>query len=177
MARQADDPLSTLRALNALGEVARTQADFAQAERCYRESLQLSETLGHPWGNAAALHNLGYVENHLGKLTEAAQCFQQSLLLYQELEDQRGIAECLCGLGVVQIGSGRYADGLRVLAAAQTLLQQAEAGLTQTEQTEFDTALDMAKAHLDQAHYQSIWATGQMQSMREAAVLAVNHPI
>ena len=177
MARQADDPLSTLRALNALGEVARTQADFAHAERCYRESRQLSETLGHRWGNAAALHNLGYVEKHLGKLTEATQCFQQSLLLYQELEDQRGIAECLCGFGVVQIGSGRYADGLRVLAAAQTLLQQAEAGLTQTEQAEFDTALDMAKAHLDQAHYQSIWAAGQMLSLHEAAVLAVNHPI
>ena len=172
VAQQAKDPLSILRALNALGEVARTQGDYARAEVCYRESLQLSETLGHRWGNAVALHNLGYVEKHLGKWNDATQCFQQSLELYQALEDQRGSAECLCGLGILRIITGEVRGGLRLLAAAQTFLQQTERSLTLTEQTEFDAAIQMAEQHLGAEHYAVVWHDGQRMLMEQAIVLA-----
>ena len=132
----------------------------------------LSKTLGHRWGNAAALHNLGYVEKHLGKWADAAHCFQQSLVLYQDLEDQRGIAACLCGLGIVRIASGQHADGLRTLAAAQSLLQQADGSLTHTEQSEYEAAIQTASQQLDVAHYQSIWREGQSISAKTAIALA-----
>ncbi len=109
-----------------LGNVARSQGDYAAAHTYCQDSLALRKELGDRSGIAEALGNLGSVAGSQGDYAAARTYYQDSLALRKELGDRSGIASTLMNLGIVakDDGSGdldaaeKYFGEARQLAAS-----------------------------------------------------------
>ena len=121
--------------LNFLGDVAWEQEDARAAEQWYRESLAISQAIGHQLGMAEALARLGWVNTIInGAYLPAKRYLQQSLDLMRAMENQAGIAFVLDRLGANAFCLGEYAE-------AEQYCRESLARFT-----EIDHRLGMAKA-------------------------------
>jgi predicted ATPase/DNA-binding CsgD family transcriptional regulator len=93
-------------ALNVLGTVMRSYADYSNARDLYEEALQTSEMVGDLWLIALSVGNDGVLAFHQGNQQEAIQRFEQVLPLFQALNDHIYIAfmKNLLGRLLRQIG-------------------------------------------------------------------------
>jgi len=57
--------------LHQLGRLAQDRGDYGEAERLYRESLEIKERLGNLAGKAVTLHALGKLRWEQGRKAEA----------------------------------------------------------------------------------------------------------
>lgn len=87
------------RALDAVGLLARHQADLDQAGSAYEQSLALRRERGDPRSTALVLNNLGVVEQLRGNNTRAVELHEESLALFREMGDEPGVALSLLTLG------------------------------------------------------------------------------
>ena len=77
----------TLTAINNLGTLLQTEKKYAEAERLFRECLELSREVrgpAHP-GTIGLLHNLGFVLADLGRDEEAEKLIRQTLELTRQV--------------------------------------------------------------------------------------------
>ena len=113
-------------ALNARGNVAWPQGDYAAAHTYYQDSLAIRKKLGDHSGIATCLNNLGSLAHWQGDYAAARKYYQDSLAIRKELGDRSGIASTLNNLGAVAEyeGSGdlgaaeKYFGEARQLAAS-----------------------------------------------------------
>jgi predicted ATPase/DNA-binding XRE family transcriptional regulator len=100
-------------ALFAAGTLARTHADYAEAQAYLTESKAIYEALGDRVGMGWALNNLGLVEWGQGRLAAADHVFSTTLGIQQELGDQWGVAAALANLGLIASDRGDLAAARR----------------------------------------------------------------
>ncbi|MGI8553304.1 MAG: ATP-binding protein, partial [Dehalococcoidia bacterium] len=105
------------KALNAAGNLARTQSDYGSAEALYEESLAICRKLGERRGIAWSLNNLGIIARRRAEYGRARVLYQESLAVYQQIGDTRAIAGVLNNLGSVALPLGE-------LTLARSLFQQ-----------------------------------------------------
>jgi tetratricopeptide (TPR) repeat protein len=87
------------KALNAAGNLAAEQGDYAAARDLFEQSLQVQRELGNRRGVACLLNNLGLVAKGQGDHEAARTYFDESLRLHRELNDSCGIASSLANQG------------------------------------------------------------------------------
>jgi tetratricopeptide (TPR) repeat protein len=102
-------PLARARALNAAGNLARSQGDYYQAATLHSQALALRRELGDKQGIASSLSNLGVVTCMQGDQARGTALFSESLALQRELGDKPGMANSLTNLGNVVYRQGDYA--------------------------------------------------------------------
>jgi len=97
-------------ALHDLGIILGAFGEYKEAEKYYKESLELAESLGDKQGIARSLHQLGNLECLQGSYKEAEKYYKKSLELLESLGDKHGIASSLHQLGVLQEYQGNYKE-------------------------------------------------------------------
>jgi protein O-GlcNAc transferase len=70
----------------------KSSSELEQAEKKYREKLEMEKQKGSKEGMAVAYSNLGTIYLTIGHLNEAEEMFQKCLELEEELVDKEGMA-------------------------------------------------------------------------------------
>ena len=108
-------------ALGNLGNIAYTRGDLDEAERLYREALEIFSTLGSLKGQAAVPGNLGIIAWTRGDLDEAERLFNEALELNRKLGSLEGQANQLGNLGIIAEERGDLAQAAALWTEARDL--------------------------------------------------------
>ena len=96
-----------------LGMVAEEQKEWAEAERCYRESLALEEGLGNVEGAARTCNQLADVASQAGRPNEAEGWYKRALELYEQVQpgsvlNRRAVLNNFAGLLVDEVRATHF---------------------------------------------------------------------
>ncbi len=114
---------SQAKALNAAGELARSQCEFADARNLHTQCLTLHQKLGDKRGIATSNNNLGVVAFYQGDYAGARSMYEESLSIRHELADSHGIAETLHNLGNLAGNQGDYSAARKIHAESLELFR------------------------------------------------------
>lgn len=81
---------------------------------CYRESLNLYQTLEDPWGIAEVQGHLGIIALYEGALEEAEHLLKESLAFMETIEDRWAVARGLSGLGSIYLAQNAVEQARQV---------------------------------------------------------------
>lgn len=124
--KSAAPTLARGRALNALGALSDYQGDYANARRCFEETLSIYRALGERRRIAAALNNLAMVSTYQLDFDTARRLYEDSLAIKRELGDVWPIANTLDNLSQTSMYQHDYAAALNYAEEAVTLFKQTE---------------------------------------------------
>lgn len=170
--RELGDPWGIAISVDNMGLIAFSEKAFARAIEWYGESLALRREIGDRQGVGITLSNLAHAELEQGEVGAAGQHFQESLSIAHEIEDKRGIIYCLIGLACLAAeakGRGGWRRGVRLAAAAMTMLEAMGATLEKDEETLYERAMTATKGRLSAEGWAAAWREGQVMTV-EAAV-------
>ncbi len=179
IAREAGDSFRIAHALNALGDLARCEQRYADAQTAYENSALLLRELDAQHDLASVLHNLGHTCLHLGDIERAHTLFRESMAAHQSLQNVSGMAECLIGFAAIALLRGLPIVGTRLLGAADALGGQrtATASVWQATRMEYEHYLDLARTNLTEVEFQTEQAIGRAMSQEQAVDYAQNLPV
>lgn len=107
LAREHNPP--TVAAILAnIGRLYVERSEYAEARRCFEQSLALSLKYRRHGDTATQYHNLGVTLSELGEYAQAVECFQKTLTLERQAGSTRIISECLNNLGDVHRSHGEF---------------------------------------------------------------------
>ncbi len=98
------------------------QGNYKEAEKYYRDSLELKKGLGDKQGIAQSLHQLGMIQQDQGNYKEAEKYYRDSLELLKGLGDKQGIAASLHQLGTINEANKAYGEALEHYAISLSIL-------------------------------------------------------
>jgi tetratricopeptide (TPR) repeat protein len=110
-----------------LGEAYRRQERPAQAERLYREAIEVMEQSRHIRGLALAYNNIGLACTQQQKWDLAEDYFQRSITLWQELGEPVWQANTVDNLADAYLQQHRWQEALHLLDSALEHLRGLEA--------------------------------------------------
>jgi len=87
------------RSFRQLGKLAWDRGHYEEAERLYRQSLEINERSGNQAEMASDIQALGASADGRGHTEEAERLYRQSLEIRESLGDEGGVAACLDRLG------------------------------------------------------------------------------
>lgn len=102
---------------------AKGRGDVGEAERLYREALDIKTQVEDAHGRSATLHELAYLYRVRGELGEAEQLYREALDIQTQLGDVHGQAATLVMLGQLMLQCGQDEPGIAMLRDALALLQ------------------------------------------------------
>jgi tetratricopeptide (TPR) repeat protein len=155
------------------GQIAHSAGDFAEAERRYRQSIQLANTLT-PALDMGKLKMLGYAARRQGRTDEAAAMLRQSLdgHLEQYPRDTVGQATCLVGLAGVFSDRSQVETAIRLFAAAEGPLANFRRLYSYpADEYEYRQTLIELRQKLDAAAFAAAWAAGKALTWQQAIAL------
>lgn len=168
---------------NALGIGYARLGQTTDAEKQYREAVELRRTVGNRRGLATSLRNLGNILSQQGKFAEAAGVLKQAADLHVALGDRGGLAAVESELGILAEERGDYPAALgHFRAALQTWQQIGEKGGTAQALNDIGFALYQLGAYDDAQAYlvQSAKAydelgdqTGVIRTQQNLGLLAI----
>ncbi len=100
--------------IHQLGMLAQRRGDYAEAERLYRQSLEINEPLGNLAGMAASYHQLGMLAQDRGNYPDAERLYRQSLEINEPLSNLAGMATSYGQLGSLAQSRGDYPEAERL---------------------------------------------------------------
>lgn len=121
--RQPLTPTAQIRALNAIGNLAWTLADYSTAVTAHQEALAHCDVLGDQVGMARHTYNLGIVAEYQGDDVQAEAFFTRSLALYRQAQLSFGIGLNIRGLAAVALQRGAYGQALELAHDAVAILR------------------------------------------------------
>jgi CHAT domain-containing protein len=107
-----------------LGYIERNRGNWDEAERLYRQSLQIRTELGDRSGMASSWGVLGDIEKKRGNWDEAERLYRQSLQLRTELGDRSGMATSWGSLGDIERKRGNWDEAERLYRQKLDTCQQ-----------------------------------------------------
>jgi non-specific serine/threonine protein kinase len=177
LAREAGDAYRIAHAFNSLGDLARCEGNYAEARTAYENSVTLLRDLAAQHDLASILRNLGRTCLLLGDVERADALFRESLAAHQTEQNTPGMTECMIGLAAAAVVRGWVAAGARLLAAAVALRGERAASVWPAKRMEVEPYLDLAKAGLTEAEFQTEQAAGRAMSLEQAVNYAQNLPL
>jgi predicted ATPase/class 3 adenylate cyclase len=111
MARELDERLTLVIALNGLGAIARHEDRHEDALAIDEEALALSRELGDSWAVASSLRHLANAAEELLDLDRAQELCVESLALFREVGDHRSTVLMAANLGQLAIARSDYEAG------------------------------------------------------------------
>ncbi|HKP53852.1 MAG TPA: tetratricopeptide repeat protein [Chloroflexia bacterium] len=171
--RELEDAYGMALSLHNLGEAARLERDYTTAPPLYEQSLELYRELGFHQGEANVLNNMGHVAHNLQDLERATALFREGLLLRREMGDKRAIAESLAAFAGVALSQGQPERSVRLLGAADALLEMAGAPLFSLDAIEYDRTLSASKHQLTEKEWKTAWEEGRGMTVEQAVAYAL----
>jgi tetratricopeptide (TPR) repeat protein len=165
-------------ALPQLGIIARQEGDHARAAALLEQSLALSREVGDKSNISGALQCLGDVVQDQGDYKRALALYQESLALARLVESKENIARCLVGIAGVA-GAVRQAErAVRLLSAAETLLDAIGLSLAAWPEVhaDYDRYMAAARTQLDEVTFAAACTEGCSMSLAQAIAYALELP-
>ncbi|MBY0508360.1 MAG: tetratricopeptide repeat protein, partial [Bryobacteraceae bacterium] len=104
--QQIGDRLGEANCRQALGDVARMQARYADAFDLYQQALPLFQQIGARLGEANCRRSLGDVARMQKRYADAFDLYQQALPVHKQIGDRLGEANCLYSMGELAVAQG-----------------------------------------------------------------------
>ena len=124
--RELDYKRMIARALTQLGEVARLEANVAEARALFEQTLSTWRAIGHKSGLVDALRGLGDTARLEGNFSVAEPLLEESLSVCRDIGARRGIAAALESLGNLAAACGNRVRAKRQYSEALTLWNEME---------------------------------------------------
>jgi tetratricopeptide (TPR) repeat protein len=134
-------------ALSSVGQLALRSGWFAEAERCFQQSLAMAREMQDRDDEGTVLFFLGRVTLEQERLAEAEQYFQQSLSIRSEMHDQQGAGTILFLLGQILRLQGHYLAAADRFEEALALLRSAD-----DKSNYADGAIQFARLLIEELH-------------------------
>jgi tetratricopeptide (TPR) repeat protein len=133
ISNQVKDNSQKTDVLGALGTLALSENNLAEARRLYTEALESYRSIGDKQAESIFLHQLGSVARQSRDLEEAERCYKQSLYISENIGDLAGAASTCTSLGNISEDGGRAKDAERwhrkAIALAEPLENQKDLAL------------------------------------------------
>jgi len=117
-------PVRRAAMLNAAGELALVQADYAAAASLLDESRQLYASLGDIGGLGHTLSHLGWLAHDRGEFDTARELFEESLRMRREVGDTWGEGWSLNNLGMAALERGELASAREQFGLSAALFRR-----------------------------------------------------
>jgi len=173
LARSAGERRHVAFALQASGEAAFTEGEYAEAGRLWQESLAHYRDADIGMGLATVENFLGQLAVRQGDLATARAHYEASLGHQQGWRALYWAPSSLAGLAAVAAAAGQAGRSLRLAGAATALGEAAALRLPGPEQEVLEGTIEAARAALDERAAPSAWAEGQAMTLEEAVALAL----
>lgn len=123
---QSNDEPSLIRAkaLHLAGALARTQADFEQAQTLHEQSLRLFIELGDDNGVASELDHLAWVAQGRGDYERSQELALESIASFKRLGDKQGVANALNHVGLAALYKGEYEQAVSLYQESLELARE-----------------------------------------------------
>ena len=177
LAQEAGDLFRIAHSYNALGDLARIEGKIAEALATYLKGADFMRRLGAQHDLASILCNLGRTYVSLGDLDRAKSMFTESLAIQQAEENRSGQIECLIGFAGVAVLAGLPGEGVRLIAACETIGRQQKHAAWPGKRTEYEIYLAKAKVELTEAAFLVEQAAGRLMSLEQATAYACSLPL
>lgn len=159
-------------AVQGLGEVAVLEGNVGAARARFDEALAMARARGHKLPVARALFGLAGVARQAGDPVRAMTLHHEALELRKDIGDSLGITESLEALGGLAAEGGSCEHATRLFAAAASLRQAGGYARGAPRRQQYEEALDLARAGLDDVAFDTAWAQGGTLSALQAASYA-----
>jgi tetratricopeptide (TPR) repeat protein len=146
--------------------------DFEAAIRFAQQGADLYRRQGETWGQALCAANLGLARLGLGDRDAALRQLQEALRLYVSVDDEQGIATTLSVTAAVLVDLGEIEPAIRLLAAAEHLIEEMEAELVGYEAALHERTL--ATVRVASSEFAAEWARGLAMTREEAVAEALS---
>jgi predicted ATPase len=156
-----------------LGYVAFLQQDYERAQALYEESVSLFRARGHESGALVGLCNLVEATVMLGRPTEARLRIKECLPLARELGFVQMIAQSLDSTAAVLADSGDARTALRLVGAADVMLEELNLSEADSERRIRDRAVEASTRALGPAVARSFREEGRSLDTEQAIELAL----
>ena len=177
LAQEAGDIFRIAHSYNALGDLARVEGKDAEALSTYLKGADFMRRLGAQHDLASILCNLGRTYLNLGDLERAHSMFTESLVIQQAEENRPGQIECLIGFAGIAIQGGLPGEGVRLIAASETIGRQQKNAVWPGKRTAYERYLAKARAQVPEAAFLVEQAAGRSMSLEQATAYARNLPL
>lgn len=171
--QESNDTAGVTRAYNALGELARLDADYDAAEVYYNTCLELCIQSGEKLREIFQYINLGMVAYHKKEFHRSEQLHIQGLKQLFEMDSSFGMASHLASLAGPTAALGHGLKAARMLGAADVELESLGAVQLPTDQPEIKLYKEKVKLDLGEDAYQKAWSEGASMNIREAIRYAI----
>jgi tetratricopeptide (TPR) repeat protein len=159
-------------AVQPLGDVARYQGRFEEAQALYEETLthlrQLRGDVYQQRAVAGVLFKLAIVAQKRGDMEQSTALYQESMTIYRRAEGPGGKLEtaiCFEACGTLAAAQGQAQRAARLLSAASALREAMGAPLPPVDRAEFERSVAAARAHLGEEAFAAAWAAGQAMTL------------
>ena len=176
LAQEQGAPAAISDVLFVLGNLARREGNYEQAEAALQQSLATAGRLvSSPKRHVAYLHrSLAAVARCRGDWPRALAEGGASLRLLQEItHDQRGFIMTLREMALLWAELGRAAEAPRLFAAVETNAARLAMPLLPVDRSEYERGLALVRAALDEAAFAAAWGEGQVMTLEAAATYAL----
>ncbi len=167
--RAVGDVEGTANALYGLAVAASARGEVAQARRWCAESLAHYRSLNHQHGIGWVHYHWGLIEVKAGDLDRADALLQHSLAIWLAREDEANIARVLDGLAEVLAQRGCWGPAVQWFSSADRIRSECQTALTPFEDRQRTALLELARAALGQAEYETACAIGRVRNPSERA--------
>jgi predicted ATPase len=171
--REISDTEGVARVLGKLGEFARMDGHYREAERLYGEVIPLAK--GISWSDMVSIqfHNLGHVAAYGGHYERAAALFTRSLLMARDARHKQLAAICLLGLAGVEVMRRQPKRAAVLFGAGDHLLMSVGASLNRPDKIEYDRNLAELRSQLGEEEYARLRVEGSAMSPEQAIEYAL----
>ncbi|HEY7693258.1 MAG TPA: protein kinase [Gaiellaceae bacterium] len=170
--RSLGDSRLVANSLLALARVRLGQGDAERAQALLEEGRAVAEGIGDGWSLSLALAGLGRLRLLEDAPAEACALFREALGLAATRRDKRAAAECLQGLGSALVLTGDAETGIRLLGAADTVLEAIGASPGAADGAVDERVHPLLRSRLG-ADYEAQLASGRSLTIDQALVLAL----
>jgi predicted ATPase/DNA-binding CsgD family transcriptional regulator len=179
IAKEAGDSFRIANALNSIGDLARCEQRYADAQIAYENSATFMREVSAQRDLASVLHNYGHTCLHLGNIDRARVLFDESLATHQLLHNLPGVAECMIGFAATAFFYGSPAAGARLLGASTAIGGQknTNAYMRNLTRIEYEHYLDLVRTKLSPEEFQAEQALGSSMTLEQAIDYARKLPL
>ncbi len=141
--------------LHNLGAVVQSLGNYKEAEKLYRESLDIAKGLGDKAGIAKSLHQLGALHQYQGNYKEAEKLYRESLDIEKSLGDKAGIALSFGQLGRLNEERKNYKEAVKYYVTSLSIFIELHSPYAGTAIKD----LRRMRKTMGEKHFDTLWKT------------------
>ena len=171
--RQIGDKWDIAISLNNLGYTLAMLSDYVEGSRLIEESIALLHQIGAINRLGAFIGSLGAVAWAQGDLPRARSAYRQALVQGYEGNERNFWGAALGGLTGVASEQSQVERAARLAGATRLWLDKTGQGIDPLERRAYERGVELAKAALDPATFDRLWAEGQAMPLEEVVKYAL----